>query len=428
MEDLHRLPYRIVLSILFALAAWAGVPAGPGSSGVAASTPDHSMLHLLDAQTGHTLSPLDGGTLADLPSGPTISLAPATSGNLRPDVFTSSDGGRLVAAAYLGNAYSVGMPARDITIRTFDGVSGGKIAQFHPSIPIRDDGITPDGALLYGYHLGSIHGDWRTWVTGWYALSTRTGRIVRHVRFHALKSYPTLYDTVTQRLYTLVTRGFGRHSGLPLAPRLVAYNVVSGRRVGTLSLPGIVAGSGATNQQVHGRTVYAESFPGFALSPDGTRIALLDGNTDLLRLIDTRSLTLVRTMPLSQPQSPLDCFAQWLGLLPSPALAKGEVGADMSIHFSPDGRYLYAAGRKIDFNAQGKLTVQQFPLRAIDAGSGTVLGTTADGWMGISPDGGAVYGVTADGTTEILHRLDAVTLHVLAERVFTAWPQVFPVG
>jgi hypothetical protein len=182
---------------------------------------------------------------------------------------------------------------------------------------------------------------------------------------------------------------------------------------------------------VNGHEVYAEWSPGYALSPDGSELAVLDGNSETLWLIDARTLTVMRTEEISPATSVLQRLGAWLSVVPTVALAKGGEGVDLSLHFSPDGRTLYATGRQGGISADGTLTMHFLPLEAIDVAHGTIVAKTAgaEGWLGLSSDGSALYTLTGypDGRL-ILRRENPATLEPLASRTFTAYPQLLLLG
>jgi len=113
----------------------------------------------------------------------------------------------------------------------------------------------------------------------------------------------------------------------------------------------------------------------------GLKPTVLDGNTDTLWLIDARRLTVIRTEEVTRAASPLQRLGEWLGLVPAVALAKGGEGAVLSLHMSPDGRTLYATGRRGEITADGTVAMHFLPLQAIDVAHGTILAETpaADG-------------------------------------------------
>jgi hypothetical protein len=174
--------------------------------------------------------------------------------------------------------------------------------------------------------------------------------------------------------------------------------------------------------------------PGLAMSPDGSQIAVLDGATDTLRLVDTHRMQLVKTEALSQPQSLLTRLVSLTGILPTTAEAKEIEGVWLQMQYSPDGKSLYVTGTRGSFDAAGKFSWQSLGLRRIDVQSGTVAATTLQGhgiwWSQLAPDGAAYYVLTPtakdvmnnDSCPCALQRLDPQTLAVTASRTFQGDP------
>ena len=171
--------------------------------------------------------------------------------------------------------------------------------------------------------------------------------------------------------------------------------------------------------------------PAVALSPDGTRIAVVHAWTDAVTLIETAGLSVERTFALRPERSLLDL----LGLGASGALAKGELsGVIRQAQFSSDGRQLYVytqelrptesdapAGERglwlVDLERE-RVTARALPEHQIQ-------------WLLPAPDATLYAFGTTDanlGPFEIretapsmLWRLDGRTLEILAERAFDGY-------
>ncbi len=386
-----------------------------------------SWLYQLEPQYGRTLMPLNPLTLQDMPAQIGVPLGSITSHDPQAWMLPSADGSTVASVSYLGGNASTGTRPRDITVRIFAAATGVERAHFHPRVPILAQGLSRDGSQLCGPRLAPL-GSGNSAHGVWYAVSTSTGHTVRTVQFPDADAGPIAYDFRAQRLYALEVHPFDPQTHRPRTPAVLAYDVRSGRRIGVLNLDGVLAGSGVTDREVNGQPVYAEWWPGVALSPDGRRLALLDGNTQTLDLIDTTSLRVVRTEAVTRPASLIERFGAWLGIVPQVALAKGGEGVALNLRFSPDGAHLYAWGRKGSFDAAGTFSYQNLGLEVVEENGGQILAQTQQETpLGFSPDGSALYTLSgsADLQDWVLRRDDPVTLTVAAERSFASYPQLF---
>jgi DNA-binding beta-propeller fold protein YncE len=264
----------------------------------------------------------------------------------------------------------------------------------------------------------------------WYVWDGRTGRLESKTRLRQLCCVPIRYDPASRHLYLLKESQLdgSRRIG-PRTPVVVAYDTTSGRVAGRLSLSGVQAGTWWSKRKVKGYRVPEVNNLGFALSPDGKQLAVLDGSANRLYLIDAATLQVAKTFQVGPPVGPLARLLGWLGLLPTVAEAKMMEGDDASISFSPDGRQLYETGDMLHLDRQGRTSVTRLPLRVIDAGSGAIMATTpvdqAPGDVEVAPDGSALYTTgpaqpQSNACPCVLRRLDPATLQIEAERTFSA--------
>jgi hypothetical protein len=344
-------------------------------------------------------------------------------------ILASQDGSTLAAISTANSGSGTPRP-RDITIRVVEAWSGLASATFHPPVSMTFDGLSPDGSQLYGFGESASHG------TELYVLNTRDGLTMKWLALDTsgssriLATSSALFDAATGLLYLLSwPQSTGQGSG-PVTPDLLTYDLISGRQVGSLHLDGVLAG-GRVSQQGDQAPVISSWQPGFALSPDGSRIAVLDGTSNTLLMVDAKRLTVLRFERLSRPPGFLQQLAGLAGLAPEAALAKEWVGTELTARFSPNGRYLYVTGRQGSVDADGTWTVDGLGLQLVDVSNGRIIAESLPhAWVTAllpDPDGSAIYTEASGpmgGSPVTLRRQDPQTLQVLAQRQFVDGPEL----
>jgi hypothetical protein len=395
------------------LLAWPPQPLRFGGDGAAAE--GGAGLHLyVGGISSFRLTSADASTLADSPSARPFKLGPV--GSRRPDLFTNSEGWAVAAVTY--GLASIPGPKHGTTIRMFDA-SGRKLEPaFHPGTAMVVEGLSPNAAELYGRgYSGALD-------TGFYVLSARTGRVRYHLSTSKLCCGPSIYDAAGHRMYVLnePTKQTAESPGTPI---LNTYDLITGRQTGRLALQGVLAGGWEVTDGTSSSSdpLYMTWGPGFALSPDGAQIAILDGSKDLLTTVDTKTMTVQRAVSLSRPQSLLGQIAAFVGLAPATAEAKGFRGVSLRMMYSPDGQSLVVSGFQGMPDSQGLYFPSPLGLRRIDVATGKILTETQPvdtGWLQYAPDGSALFGVVyppSDHTyAGLLERFDPSTLSVQASR------------
>jgi hypothetical protein len=134
----------------------------------------------------------------------------------------------------------------------------------------------------------------------YYVLDARNGHVVRRSRVRVSCCGESVRDD--RHLFMLLAREAGYPASRALTPQLVSEDLFTGKELGRLSLPGLHAGARATHRQVEGAPLIEGWTPGIALSPDGRQLAIVDGSSRELTLIDTSSMSITKTMLLHQPQ------------------------------------------------------------------------------------------------------------------------------
>lgn len=397
--------------------------AAPGreraGAGVAAPREDApKRLYLTDATNGAKLIPLDPRTLANLADRPLIERSTASCGSC--SMVVSADGTTIATMEY---AYGGAATAGGLTIRVHDARTGAERARFSPPLPVIVDGLSPDGSRLYAR-------DWppRELGAGRHVLDTSDGHLVGAIPALSRCCLTRYWLAPGERRLHGILVPDHRNGPLPNGPQtplLVAQDAASGEEAGEVRLDGVLLGSWQTDREVRGRRVAANLSPGIALSPDGRRIAILHADREALTLIDVARLQVLWTKPLSRPAGLLDR----LGLRPRTASAKELESTGWELHFSPDGRRLYAAGSQTRVADTGELVEQGLGLRVIAFEDARIIAEDlADErlfWLAPAADGDALYAFAqrrpAAGQQGgyVLRRLDPRTLAVTAEREFT---------
>ncbi len=410
-----------LFSVVLLLMAWSVAPASVAPRGAAAKGLPTPRLYIAAAQLIR-LQPLDAASLADGPQAQSLKVGPWSTRFQRPTIVADAGGDAFAAVTYgLGGSAN---RARDITIRTFNSLGEREGPAIHPAVLLWVEGLSAGGRELYGHgYRSATNGS----STGFYVLDALSGVVRYHLPAAeaCCSSDLDLFDPATHRLYIL-NEPPGATAAAPGTPILKSYDVVTGRQLGQLPLPGLVAGSwtnstASSSSDPSGVTVWS---PGFALSPDTHHIAILDSNRNALTMVGTAQMTIERTMTLSYPRSPLERLGDMLGLPPTVAEAKEFKGVSLSMTYSPDGRSLLVSGFEGQPNAQGLYLPAPLGLRRIDATSGEVQAQQPPNgipwWLQYAPDGSALYTlgpVYPDSDSPlVLRRYDPLTLTVLASR------------
>ncbi len=302
-------------------------------------------------------------------------------------------------------------------IEVLDARTGQQRARFYSPVPVQVYGLSPDGTRIYGTappETSSCGVSRKS-----YVLDASTGRVITSARISLPMCEGALYDASDRLAYIVQQPDIAGQRGASPNPTIVKYDLATGRAVGSVRLDGIRAGAWPTNEVAHGMPVYEQNQPAYALSPDGTRLAVLDGRTSTLTLIDTRTMRAIHTRAITRPRSLLER----LGLAPETAEAKELVrGVSLGAVFLPDGRAVYVTGERISSIAQVPNNVHGLGVRLVDVDTGEVLAQGMRGrdvsLVGILP-GRGVYVTVSPGSSDAstqatLYRLDPRTLGIEA--------------
>jgi hypothetical protein len=365
----------------------------------------------LGTSNGAALVPIDPLTLAELSGQPLLAVPDSSSSSF----VVSADGaiGAWMAYGYYGTPPS----PSDLRVRVFDLRTGDERTSFSPPRAVIVDALSPDGTKLFA----------RYWPPGPITaarviLDAATGREIETLPALSVSGLTTTWriDYSTLRLYGLIVADASGKASGPQAATFVAVDLRTGRELRRHALDGLVAGLWET--EVGGTRRQSELQPGFALSADGARLAILRADGDWLSLIDTASLEVLWTKRLSRPVSLLER----LGLGPLAAEAKTNYESrSWRLTLSPDGKRLFALEQTVQLEGEAAARYATPRLRSIDieraAIQSEVVPTERILWATASPDGGGLYVLTLGQETTgsnryRLVRLDSVRLASTASR------------
>ncbi len=333
-----------------------------------------------------------------------------------------------------------------ITVR--DGIGGPLRQTITPAEAVFNPRLSADGSRLVAepsLTCGPIGGGERTrhtWDTGSGELLATT-----HADLGA-PVWPDLIDPAGQRLLypfhqqpPVATTTSTPEPGAPGAvgpwPLQVArYDLTTGQAIARAAVPGVFAGSWPA-ESIDGMYVGGMELPAFALSPDGSRFAVIDASLETLTVLDAGTLTVLETHAIHRPASLTDRLLGWLGLSPQSARAKVSEGRSLHAAWSSDGHYLYVTGHEIEVGeTMDEITAHGLGVSKIDVRSGEIAAVALEGHdaevMMPAPDGRSLYVLMPEtpwwdnggGSRYTVRPLDVDTLETIAKRRFDAWPWI----
>lgn len=422
-----------------AVAAILIVLALPGAP-IAAKPHDGDTSHFaLYATTnaGREYRPLDPQTLADIND-----AAPLTFTHEWPNLAVSADGSTFVAINP-----SQGSLERSIAVH--DGVGGHERLAITPDETVYNPRLSADGSrLVVESSMGC--GPTGCGARTWYTYDMGSGALVSTT--HLDTSDPVwpdmlapagnrLYYTFVERTEPRATPATPMPAGIVTGPwplQIATFDLDTGLEMARMTVREVFAGWWQ-GESINGMYVGEMEVPAIALSPDGSRIAVVDAAIETLTLLDAETLEVTATHSITRPESAWrQDVLEWLGIAPQTAQAKISQGRSVRATFSADGQHLYLTGHELEVGD----TIQDFGghglgLMRIDVGSGEITAETLAGHdaetIMPAPDGRSIYVMRpaepwwdnpSSNPNHVLQRLDAETLAPLAERSFAAWPQV----
>ena len=409
---------RLLVPLVLVLLQVASAPAlaWPGPE-VPGGTPAVS---LYVSQDGFPFQPLDPVTLADLPAEPPLDF-----GTRYPDWAVSADGATAVVIE------------EQQTIVVYDGLGGPERLRFEAPAAVVGPRLSHDGSrLVTGIPLfGSPSGITRE---TWYVFDTRDGGLISAIEEDGPDPKPgglpgSLIDPAAERLYRSAANGEGDG---PWPLQIVAHDLTSGAEIGRLTVPNVRTGE-RYDRWIDQVPIADVLTPAVALSPDGTRLAIVDAGAEELTLLDAATLTVVSTYAIARSRGLGARILTWLGLAPRTASAKSMDGRIIWATFSSDGTRLYVYGFEGEVGDDlDTATERGLGLTAIEVASGEIVASALDGQELFdvlpTPDRESLYvlgptvpwAMSSGEPSYRLARLDAATLKTLAEREYPRSPWV----
>jgi hypothetical protein len=420
---LHFLPIAVLLF----------VPAVPTGNIVAKEVAAYDLY--ATTEQGGGFIPIDPLSLAPLAGKP-----PFAAGINYPQVAVSTDGMTVVSIDP-----SQGPLDAWLTVR--DGVLGNVRTRITTEQAVYSPRLSADGSRLVvepTVTCGSSGCDARTL----YTYDTRSGTLVSTAVVDLGDPvWPDMLHPSGERIYMpFYERPEPPKAGLGTPPsgavpgpwplQIAVFDLDTGEEVDRMTVPGVMAGAwqvSTTDQMYLG----AHVTPAIALSPDGSRIAVVDAMSDRLTLIDTTTMEPVATLAIHERAGLAERLLTWLGIVPQPVAAKVSEGTQIAATFAADGQSLYLTGSEItagdtyeEIEGVGRGLVR------IDLGSGEIVARSLEEYemqaIIAAPDGRSVYAVLTNppwwegsqAPRYVLVRHDAVTLQPLTKRAFDTWIQV----
>lgn len=332
----------------------------------------------------------------------------------------SRDGSTLVSVEYARELRpdDASLSGDEVTIVVRNGLTGGERTRFHPPEHVNRPVLSNDGSRLIVQSRLTVG---ESEPLRWHILDTTGGRLISTIERERQTAYAEAFFSPDGTTLYLADTTVPSSTDQPGPLRITAYDVATGSEVDRIELTNIP--TGAWNRDPDAGSLITDLLaPGITLSPDGQQFAIAHADVQTITLLDAVRLTVERTIQLSGPEGkPIP----WFEREPRAPGSPGRDQIETSAVFSADGRSLYVYGSAF-LSSEGPPPQHNFGLTLVDLEEGMV---TAHAYKDeqvmevmIAPDGKSIYvslsGQTAD-EAQIIQRLDAQNLDVLAERSFS---------
>lgn len=237
----------------------------------------------------------------------------------------------------------------------------------------------------------------------WYIFDTATGDLVSSIQRENRIGQDQLHFSADGSVLYRAWMAPPDSANAPEPLQLFAYDVLSGEIIQHAVLEDVLAAVGNLDPDMPVEGIGAWFIPPMVVSPDGSLIAIAHADSHSVTTVTTSDLRIEETFEIDVPETITRDPGRQLSII-------------RNIQFSTDGRHLYLA------SVSGP---DRFGLLLIDIEQQEVITSALEGaevqgfWP--APDGINLY-VTISSFAEpgvqrqVLHRLDAGTLEILAER------------
>lgn len=326
-----------------------------------------------------------------------------------------------------------------ITVR--DGVGGPVRQTITPGEAVYNPRLSADGSRLVA-EPSVICGPTGCGERTWYTWDTRTAEPLATTRADlGAPVWPDLIDPAGERLYypfydRQASSATANDSSGPWPLQIAAFDLDTGQEIARASVPGVSAGSWQA-ESIDQMYVGEMELPAFALSPNGSRFAVIDAALDTLTVLDAGTLAVLETHAIHGPESLTDRLLGWLGLIPQSAQAKVSEGRALHAAWSADGQSLYLTGHEIEVGeTMDDVTGRGLGISKIEVATGEITAVALEGrnadFIVPAPDGRSLYVLMPEipwwdnggGSAFVLRRLDADSLETMTERRLDAWSQI----
>jgi hypothetical protein len=398
--------------------------------------PEPSFTLYATSGMGRAYQPLDPVTLQNMTGG-----QPLTFEFDWPGLAVSADGSTSVVI-------DPSQGPLDDWIVVYDGLGGPERLAITVEEAVFNPRLSADGSRLVvepGIMCGPSGCGERTW----YTYDTRTGELLSTTHLDSSDPvWPDMLAPAGNRLYYPFVERQERgtdpatpaSTGIASGPwplQIATFDLDTGLEIARTRVPQVFAGSWQA-ESIDQMYVGEMELPAIALSPDGSRIAVVNPAMTTLTLIDTGTLEVEDVHSIYVPVGWTGRFLEWLGIAPQTAEAKVSRGRSLRAVFAADGQHLYLTGYEttVGETIEG-YEGHGFGLMRIDTGTGEITASALEGldadMILPSPDGEFVYLLRPeipwwnnDGQSPgyVVERFDAESLAPLAQRTFEGWLQL----
>ncbi len=258
---------------------------------------------------GQAYQPIDPMALTDLDSASALMFD-----HDWPELAVSADGSTFVIIE----------PSRaglDQWIAVRDGIGGAVRQTITPTEAVYGPRLNADGSrvVVRAPHADPC-GPGGYPAQTWHTYDTSTGDLMATIRANdGDPLWPDLIDPAGERLYypfydrQASSSATANDSSGPWPLQIAAFDLDTGQEAATMTVPGVSAGSWQA-ESIDQMYVGEMELPAVTLSPDGSRLAVIDAALETLTLLDAGTLAVQETHAIHRSESLTDRLLGWLGL------------------------------------------------------------------------------------------------------------------